>query len=82
MARHDWTAYQRRCRAQHAQWLRSLTPKEALVLYQGLHRLARAQADDSPGWRRLELKRWEEKLAIRRKLHEAFARLDATHHGH
>lgn len=79
MTNHDWNAYQQRCNVSHAQWLRSLTPAESVVLYQGLHRLARAQADDSPGWRTVEQKRWEEKVAIRRRLHEAFARWDAAH---
>ena len=79
MTKHDWSAYQQRCSSLHAQWLRSLTLAESLGLYQGLHRLARAQADDSPGWQRLQQKRWEEKVAVRRRLHEAFARLDADH---
>lgn len=77
MRNRDWNAYQRQCMAADTEWLRSLTPAESLILYQSLHRLARAQADDSPGWRRLRQKHWEEKVAIRRKLHEAFARLDA-----
>jgi len=79
MTRHDWNAYRQRCSALHAQWLRSLTAEESIVLYQALHRLARAQADDSPGWQRLQQKRWEEKVAVRRRLHAAFARLDAAH---
>lgn len=79
MTRHDWNFYEQRCQTQHARWLRSLTPEESFVLYQELHRLTRAQADGSPGWQRLQEKRWEEKVAIRHKLHEAFARLDATH---
>ncbi|NUQ62664.1 MAG: hypothetical protein HUU20_09255 [Pirellulales bacterium] len=78
MTGHDWNAYQQQCDAFHRQWLRCLTQKESVILYQGLHRFARAQSDDSPGWRRLRQKRWEEKVAIRRKLHEAFAQLDAT----
>ena len=76
MAKHDWNFYERQCQAQHAHWLRSLMPAESLALYQELHRLARAQADDSHGWRRLQEARWKEKVAIRHKLHEAFARLD------
>ncbi len=79
MTKHDWNFYERQCQAQHAQWLRSLTTAESFVLYQGLHRLPRAQADDSHGWRSLQDARWKEKVAIRHKLHEAFARLDATH---
>jgi hypothetical protein len=79
MVEHRWDVYQQRCSAFHVQWLRSLTPADAIRLYQGLHRLSRAQADDSPGWQRLRQKHWEEKLALRRKLHAAFARLDAIH---
>jgi hypothetical protein len=79
MTNRDWNVYEQRCKAVHAQWLRSLTPSESVILYQGLHRLARAQADDSPGWQRLRQRCWEEKVAIRRKLHEAFSRLDASH---
>jgi len=78
MAEHDWIAYRQRCEASHIQWLRDLTPAESLRLYQGLHRLAMSQCDDSPGWQRLEQQRWREKVAIRRKLHEAFAALDAS----
>lgn len=78
MTQRNWNAYRQQCNAHHAQWLRCLTQEESLALYQGLHRLARVQCDDSRGWQRLRQKCWEEKLAIRRKLHEAFVRLDAT----
>ncbi len=78
MPERDWNAYQQQCDVFHRQWLRCLTQKESMILYQGLHRLARAQSDHSAGWRKLRQKHWEEKVAIRRKLHEVFARLDAT----
>lgn len=74
--RHNWELFQQKCLPHEAEWLRSLTDSEALLLYQDLHKLARAQQDESPGWKRLEQQRWQEKVAIRRKLHEAFTRLD------
>ena len=75
----DWTVYHKRYEAAHAQWLCALTTAEAIDFYLQLHRLAMAQCDDSPGWRRLEKERWREKVAIRRRLHQSFAALDASH---
>ena len=78
VTKHNWDVYQQRCHSKNAEWLLSLTVAESVALYQDLHRLARSQQDDSPGWRRLEQKRWEQKVVIRRKLNAAFQRLDDT----
>lgn len=71
-----WRWYKARSREERVRWLRGLTPEQSFALYEDLYRIGAAQQDDSPGWRRLEQRRWEEKLALRLKLVRAFQALD------
>ena len=79
--RQDWKAYEEKCQAAHLEWLRSLTDQDTLALYEGFHELAAAHRDDSDGIKRLEVMRWREKLAIRRRMCDAFLELDRLRGG-
>ncbi len=76
LPKQNWKWYEDRCRREHVAWLRGLTPAEALALYEDFYRLAAGQQDGSPGWKRLEESRWEEKLALRRRIRAVLERLD------
>ena len=65
---HNWALYEEKCREERNQWLRGLTHEESLEIFASLHEVASSQRDDSLGWQRLEQKRWQEKIAIRRKI--------------
>ncbi len=74
--KHNWNLYEEACRPAHIAWLRNLTPDDALALYEEFHFLVADQAGDDPGLARLENLRWEEKLAIRRRMVTGFIALD------
>jgi len=76
--RADWAYCERRARPEHVSWLRQLTPADVLDLYEEFHSIASATVGVGPaeGLERIERRRWEEKLALRRKLRDAFAALD------
>ncbi|MCE9546568.1 MAG: hypothetical protein K8T25_13760 [Planctomycetia bacterium] len=73
---HDWQLYEARCRTAQLEWLRSRTPAEKLVLYEDLYRFGSVGRAQMSGRERVELRRWNEKLAIRRKLSAIFAKAD------
>ena len=79
--RQDWKLYEERCRDEHVRWMRGLTPAESMNLYESLHRWVVAHADHSPRAVIREEQRWQEKLALRRRMLEAFAALDRLRHG-
>ena len=64
----NWHAGEQHTLAAHTEWLQSLSIAESFQLYYNLMRLALSQRDDSEGWRRLEEMRFQEKLALRKKM--------------
>jgi hypothetical protein len=72
----NWDLYDEKCREEHVRWLRNLTPAAAMALYESFHSAASSQRGDSAGLERLEERRWEEKLAIRRAMCATFRKLD------
>jgi hypothetical protein len=74
--RHDWALYEHLTRADHLSWLRRLTPKEALDLYEDAHAIAATPVDRDDGLERLARAHWTDKLAVRHKLRMAFLALD------
>lgn len=72
----NWSLYHDKCRHEHAEWLRSLTPARALSLCDDLRILAGRLLSGGPDAERTNRNRWQEKLAIRRKLVAAFMALD------
>jgi hypothetical protein len=74
--RQRWGYYRERTREAHGEWLRGLSPRESLALYEGFHRFASSVRLGRDEAERLERSRWAEKVALRRKLLAAFSRLD------
>jgi len=72
----DWKLYEAKCREEHVAWLRGLTPTAALALFESMGQFAARHAPASPARVRMEEARWQEKLAIRRKMLAAFTALD------
>lgn len=72
----DWKLYEAKCRQEHVEWLRGLSPTAAMALLEDMRRLATESTAESPVRERLESARWQEKLAIRRKLLSVFVALD------
>jgi hypothetical protein len=72
----DWKLYAAKWHEDHVEWLRRLTPAAALSLLESMRRFANAHSAVSSTRERMEAARWEEKLAIRRKLLAAFKALD------
>jgi hypothetical protein len=72
-----WAVVENRLRALDAAWLRALSLEERYALYQDLFQVLRESRQKLPGdWERLERQQWEDKLALRRRLGEAFSKLD------
>ena len=76
----NWDWYESRCRSEHIQWLRSLTPAHCLNLCEELRRLASELTEESPDAERMDQKRWREKLSIRKKTRAALMALDRRSH--
>ena len=71
--------YQKRVREHDSAWARQLTPAERFALYEDLYGVlseARANLGD---WSQLEDWSWQEKVALRRRLVSAFAKLDQVY---
>lgn len=77
--KHDWTLFEARCREARVSRLRSQTTDEAWMLYLSMHDLVAGHAERLPN--RAATARWDEKLAIRRKLAAAFSKLDEMKRG-
>jgi hypothetical protein len=72
----DWAAYKALTAESDAAWVRGLTTSERFALYADLFDMVH-NARRGPGdWERLDRWAWEQKLAIRLKLVDAFAKLD------
>lgn len=73
----NWAAVENRLRALDAAWLRSLSMNDRFALYQDIFLVLRDSRQKLAGdWERLERQQWEEKLVLRRRLGEAFSKLD------
>jgi hypothetical protein len=74
---HDWSFYEAKTRTSDAECLRGLTTAERFALYASLYNTIWNARQNLPGdWERLERQRWEEKLEIRRRMVDAFRKLD------
>jgi hypothetical protein len=75
----NWQLVDKLSHAEDVAWLRSLTSQERFTLYEGLLSLVGNSTLSSDALERLECRRWEDKLSIRRKFVEAFQKLDQLH---
>jgi hypothetical protein len=74
---HDWSFYEAKTRGSEAAWNRKLTTSERFDLYASLFNTIWNARRNLPGdWERVEKRRWEEKLAMRRRMVDAFHKLD------
>jgi hypothetical protein len=76
----DWDAYEVRARKTDAAWLRSLTPNERFTLYQDLFGLVCAARHVPGNWERLDRWSWQQKLALRVRLVDAYRKRDQMLH--
>lgn len=77
--KHDWNLFEARCREARVSRLRDQTSDDAWSLYLSMYKLAFSQVEQLPN--RAATARWDEKLAIRRKLATAFSKLDEIKRG-
>jgi hypothetical protein len=74
---HDWTFYDAKTRDCDAAWNRGLSTSERFDLYASLfNTIWNAQQDLPRDSERLDSHRWQEKLAMRRRMVDAFHKLD------
>jgi len=73
----DWSYVESRSRETEAARLHAMTPAERFAVYADMYNTLWAARQNVPGdWERLDQWRWEEKLAVRRRMVEAFSKLD------
>ncbi len=74
----DWSAYEAATRQYEVERLRQLGSQQRFVLYEDLYRLI---SDGRRGgdWSRLNAWHWEQKIALRQRLIDAYHGLDQLH---
>jgi hypothetical protein len=78
---HDWELLESRSAPSDRAWLQGLSAAEKLGLYCSLFRMAGAAPRDAEAQRRLDQWAWDQKLALRRRLVDAFQKLDRLRNG-
>jgi hypothetical protein len=74
---HDWSFYEAKTRAVDAEWNRALSISERFELYASLfNTIWNARENLQRDSQRLDDLRWQEKLAIRERMVEAFHKRD------
>jgi hypothetical protein len=74
---HDWAFYESKTRDSNAAWNRGLSMKERIDLYASLfNTIWNARQSLPRDWERLDNQRWQEKLSLRRRMVDAFHKLD------
>jgi hypothetical protein len=74
---HDWSYYEAKTRDSDAAWNRGLSTQERFDLYASLFNTIWNARQSLPGdWDRLDNQRWQEKLTMRRRMVDAFHKLD------
>jgi hypothetical protein len=74
--RQDWALFRELTRQADADWLRRLTVDERFEMYCDLFNIVR-EARQGPGdWEKLDRWAWEQKVALRLRMVEAYQKLD------
>jgi hypothetical protein len=74
---HDWSFYDAKTRASHAEWNRRMSITERFDLYVSLfNTIWNARQNLARDSKRLDDQRWQEKLAMRDRMVDAFHKLD------
>jgi hypothetical protein len=76
---HDWALLETRAAASDRAWLQGLSAADKFALYCSLYRMAGAAPRDADAQRRLDQWAWDQKLALRLRLVDAFQKLDHLH---
>jgi hypothetical protein len=79
--RQNWALYEARTAATDAVWLRSLSISDRFALYASLFNLIWSAPRDPEALKRLECWRWQQKLALRMRMVDAFRKLDELQDG-
>jgi hypothetical protein len=79
--RQNWALYEAMSRRSDIAWMRGLTPEASFAIYADLFSLIWQARDDAAGRERLDQVRWKAKLAVQRRMSEAFAKLDERRRG-
>jgi hypothetical protein len=75
--RQDWAFFEERARPVEAAWLRGLTTDERFALYNDMFNVIwQARRNLEGDWERLDDLRWQQKLALRLRMVEAFQKMD------
>ena len=78
----DWDYVEARSQPSELCRLREMTPSEKFAVYADLYNMLRnAKQQVSGDWELLEQLRWEEKLALRSRMVDAFRKLDELQRG-
>ena len=78
----DWSYFAERERKAERQLLRSTTPEQRLAIYEEMFGIFRQGRRTMPGdWEKLDQWRWNEKLAARQRMLEAFRKMDQLPRG-
>jgi hypothetical protein len=74
---HDWSFYEAKTRDCDAAWVRGMSVQKRFDLYASVFNTLWTARQSLPGdWDRLDAQRWQEKLAMRRRMVKAFQQLD------
>lgn len=76
----NWELYRTLTEQSHREYLRSLTTDERFRLYEDMYQIVCTNRDPEE-WRRLEQRGWEQKLALRKRMIEAFTAMDKRKSG-
>jgi hypothetical protein len=72
----DWQLYEDATRESDAQWSRQLTPDERFAIYRDFFNVTHIAKRRRQNGDRIDRWSWGEKLALRRRMVEAFSKLD------
>lgn len=72
----NWALYEERASEVDAAWLRRLSHSDRFAIYCDLFDVVFYGRDPNVDWHRVEAERWEEKLAARLRVTDAFRKLD------
>ena len=73
----DWELYRSLTEKLQQEYLRHLTVDQRFQLYQDMYRVV-CDGRDRDEWLRLEQRRWEQKLALRQRMVDAFSKMDRS----
>lgn len=77
----NWELYRSLTDIHQREFLRNLSANQRFRLYAEMYQMVCGERRDGDQWRRLERRRWEQKLALRLRMVKAFAAMDGKKRG-